>query len=103
MAIRALITALLILSAPAAAEEFEISPPSNLATMTMPCWSKHQLSEAMTRTDYEPMLRGLLDAKSDASQSLVVVWMDYLTGRGVVTISRPEGEECMAAVLVDAE
>jgi len=103
MVIRALIAALLILSAPAAADDFKITMPGNLATMTMPCWSGHQLSEAMTLGKFEPVTRGLLVAKTEVSQPLVVVWMHLLTGRAAVTISHPNGEECMAAVLSDAE
>lgn len=102
MVIRALI-ALILLVAPTTAAEFKISPPNNLATMTMPCWADRQLSEAMTRGEFEPMTRGLLDSKTDSSQSMVVVWMHLLTGRAVITISQPKGEECLAAILADAE
>jgi hypothetical protein len=103
MATRALILALLILAAPATAEEFQINPPENIATMTMPCWPRRQLSEALTLAKFEPVVRGLLVAKTDVTQPLTVVWMHLISGRAAITISHPSGEECMTAVLSAAE
>ena len=102
MAIRALI-ALLLLVAPAAASEFKITPPKSMATVTMPCWSDRKLTKAMTRAEFDAVARGLMVKKTDATQPLVMFWMHLLSGRGLVTVSRADGEECIMAVLESAE
>jgi hypothetical protein len=106
MVIRALIATMLLLVAPATAavaEQFKISPPQTVATMTMPCWREKQLSRAFVDAQFEPVTHGLLAKKTDASQPLVIMWMHLLTGRAAVTLSRPSGEECILAVVIDAE
>jgi hypothetical protein len=103
MTMRALTLALCLVAGTATAEEFQIVKPNNISTMTMPCWPEQQLAHAMTRAKFEPVVRGLLVAKTTVAQPLVVVWLHTMTGRGAVTISHPEGEECLAAVLIDAE
>jgi len=82
---------------------FEIDPPTSMAKMAMPCWTKAQLSKAMTLGAFKPELRGLLIAKTSASQPLVVVWMDRKRGRGVVSFSHPDGDECLVAIIENAE
>ena len=98
MAIRTLI-ALLLLVSPAAASDFKITPPESMATVTMPCWSERKLSEAMTRAEFDPVAHGLIVEKTDPAQPLVTFWIHMLTGRGLVSLSRPDGEECILAVL----
>lgn len=102
MVIRALI-ALLLLVAPASADEFQITTPQSLATVTMPCWQDRKLSEAMTRAEFDPITHGLIVKKTDPAQPLVTFWIHMLTGRGMVSLSRPEGEECILAVLESAQ
>tara|TARA_R100000700_G_scaffold37257_1_gene47249 strand:+ start:16485 stop:16787 length:303 start_codon:yes stop_codon:yes gene_type:complete len=99
MVARALI-ALLLLATPAAA--FEIDPPTSMSKMGMPCWQDAKVDEALTIAEFDPVARGLLIAKTDPSQPLVTFWMHMITGRGVVTLSHPNGEECIIAVLEDA-
>ncbi len=103
MVFRALIAALLILAAPAAADDFQISPPSEIARMTMPCWPSAQLSAALTVGQFEPVVRGLIIERTDPSRPLVTVWMHLLSGRSAITITHPSGEECLLVALSDAE
>ena len=103
MVFRALIAALLILAAPAAASEFKISPPDDLARMTMPCWERTQLSEALTVGQFEAVVRGLIIERTDPSRPLVTVWMHLLSGRSAITITHPSGKECLLVALSDAE
>ena len=103
MVIRALIAALLVVSTPVAAAEFSIERPASLATVTMPCWTDRKLAEALTRSDFDAVARGLMIKKTDASQPLVSFWLHMLSGRGLVTVSRADGEECILAVLESAE
>jgi len=102
MVIRALI-GLILLVAPAAAAEFEIATPESTATVAMPCWSNRQLSEAMSRAEFDRIAQGLIVQKTDATQPLVAFWVHMLSGRGLVTITRADGEECIMAVLESAE
>ena len=102
MAIRALIALLLFVS-PAAASEFKIRPPESVATVTMPCWSDRKLAKALTRSEFDAVARGLMVKKTDATQPLVMFWMHMLSGRGLVTISRADGEECIISILESAE
>ena len=102
MVIRTLI-ALILLVAPASADEFRITTPQSLATITMPCWQDRQLSEAMTRAKFDPIAHGLIVKKTDPAQPLVTFWLHMLTGRGMVSLSRPEGEECILAVLESSQ
>jgi len=85
------------------AEEFEISRPDDIATMTMPCWENRQLSIELGKAKFEPVTRGLLVSSHNYGQPMVVTWLQMLTGRGAVTISHPTGEECLAAVLQNVE
>lgn len=102
MVIRSLI-ALLLLVAPASADEFRITTPQSLSTITMPCWQDRELSQAMTRAKFDPVAQGLLVKKTDPAQPLVVFWVHMLTGRGMVSLSRPNGEECILAVLESSQ
>ena len=102
MVIRALI-ALLLLVAPAAAEEFRITTPKSIATVTMPCWQNRELSQAMTKAKFDSIAQGLIVQKTDPAQPLVVFWIHVLTGRGMVSLSRPNGEECILAVLESSQ
>tara|TARA_R100001129_G_scaffold38511_1_gene25927 strand:+ start:2470 stop:2775 length:306 start_codon:yes stop_codon:yes gene_type:complete len=97
------IMALLLLVSPAAAAEFEIATPESIATVAMPCWSARQLSEAVSRAEFDQIAQGLIVRKTDATQPLVMFWMHMLSGRGLVTVSRADGEECIMAVLESAE
>lgn len=103
MDFRALTAALLILVAPAAASEFKIPPPTEIARMTMPCWPGAQLSAALTVAQFEPVVRGLIVERTDPSRPLVTVWMQLLTGRSAISITHPTGEECLLVALSDAE
>jgi hypothetical protein len=102
MAFRALV-ALLLLSAPTAADEFEISAPTTIANLAMPCWTDAQLSKAMTIAKFEIVVRGLLTAKTSSDQPLVVVWVNKNKGNGAITLSHPNRDECLAAIIEDAE
>ena len=103
MVIRALIATMLLLVAPATAAEFEIKPPQSMATVTMPCWSDRELAKAMTRAKFDPIAHGLIVKKTDPAQPLVTFWIHMLTGRGLVSLSRPDGEECILAVLESSQ
>tara|TARA_R100001163_G_scaffold40332_1_gene30611 strand:- start:2023 stop:2340 length:318 start_codon:yes stop_codon:yes gene_type:complete len=81
---------------------FEIDPPTSMARMGMPCWQAAAVDEALTIAEFDPVARGLLIAKTDPSQPLVTFWMHMTTGRGVVTLSQANGEECIIAVVEDA-
>lgn len=100
--IRALV-ALLFFTTTASASEFEISPPNEIARVTMPCWSDRKLAQALTRSDFDAVARGLMIKRTDPSQPLVSFWMQMLSGRGLVTLSRADGEECILAVVENAE
>lgn len=100
--IRTLVAAL-FLTTTASAAEFEISPPNEIARVTMPCWADRKLAQALTRSDFDAVATGLMIKKTDASQPLVSFWMHLLTGRGLVTLSRADGEQCIVAVLESAE
>ena len=102
MIIRVLIF-LVCFTVPSVAKDFEITRPDNIATMTMPCWSSRELSETLTVAQFDSVTHGLLVAKTDVKRPLIVVWMHLLSGKAAITISHPGGEECLAAVLVDAE
>ena len=88
---------------PAHASEFQIERPSSLGTVTMPCWADRKLAQALTRSDFDAVARGLMIKKTDASQPLVSFWLHMLSGRGLVTVSRADGEECILAVVENAE
>ena len=81
---------------------FEIDPPTSMAKMGMPCWQAARVNEALTIAEFDAVARGLLIAKTDPAQPLVTFWMHMTTGRGVVTLSQANGEECIIAVLEDA-
>ena len=98
-----LLVALLFFTTTASASEFEIERPASMATVTMPCWSDRKLAEALTRSDFDAVARGLMIKKTDPSQPLVSFWMHLLSGRGLVTVSRADGEECILAVVENAE
>lgn len=100
--IRTLVAAL-FLTTTASAAEFEIERPASLATVTMPCWHDRKLAQALTRSDFDAVATGLMIKKTDATQPLVSFWMHMLTGRGLVTLSRADGEECILAVVENAE
>tara|TARA_R100000406_G_scaffold50697_1_gene34371 strand:- start:1542 stop:1859 length:318 start_codon:yes stop_codon:yes gene_type:complete len=88
---------------PAHASEFKIERPSSLGTVTMPCWSDRKLAQVLTRSDFDAVATGLMIKKTDASQPLVSFWLHMLSGRGLVTVSRADGEECILAVVENAE
>ena len=88
---------------PARAAEFKIDPPQSMATLTMPCWADRKLAQALTRSEFDAVARGLMVKKTDATQPLVMFWMHLLSGRGLVTVSRADGEECVMAILESAE
>ena len=97
------LVAMLFIATTASASEFEIERPASMATVTMPCWSDRKLAQALTRSDFDAVVTGLMIKKTDASQPLVRFWMHILSGRGVVTVSRADGEECILAVVENAE
>jgi len=103
MVIHALIAALLVVSTPVVAAEFEISPPKRMATIAMPCWYDKNVTVAFNNADFAPVVQGLLVEKTDPAKPLVTVWLHALTGRGAVVISHPTGEECIALVLDEAQ
>lgn len=103
MVIRALIAALLVVSTPVVAAEFEISPPKQMATIAMPCWYDKNVTVAFKNADFAPVVQGLLVKKTDPAKPLVTVWQHHLTGRGAIVISHPTGEECIALVLDEAQ
>ena len=88
---------------PAHAAEFKISPPNEMARVTMPCWYEKQVTVAFKNADFDPVVQGLLVEKTDPAKPLVTVWLHHLTGRGAVVISHPTGEECIALVLDEAQ
>ena len=81
---------------------FEIEPPVDIARMAMPCWKSAKVAEALTLAEFDPVSRGLLIEKTDPTQPLVTFWAHLLTGKGVITLSHPTGEECRIAGLEDA-
>lgn len=99
---RALV-ALLFLTTTASAAEFKISPPNEMARVTMPCWRNKQVTVAFNSADFDAVVQGLLTKKTDPTKPLVTVWLHHLTGRGAVVISHPTGEECIALVLDEAQ
>ena len=100
---RALILILLVLPTTIYAGEFKISPPSDTARMTMPCWKRAQLSAALNGAQFDPVVRGLLAEQTDPSRSMATVWMHLLTGRSAIVITHATGEECLLVALTDAE
>ena len=88
---------------PAHASEFEISPPNEIARVTMPCWQDKQVTVAFNSADFDAVVQGLLVEKTDPTKPIVTVWLHALTGRGAVVISHPTGEECIALVLDEAQ
>lgn len=103
MFFRALILTLLVLPMTAHAGEFKISPPTNTARMTMPCWKRTQLSAALNGAQFDPVVRGLLAEQTDPSRPMATVWMHLLTGRAAIVITHATGEECLLVALSDAE
>tara|TARA_Y100000004_G_C8597745_1_gene279247 strand:+ start:185 stop:490 length:306 start_codon:yes stop_codon:yes gene_type:complete len=99
---RALVAAL-FLTTTASAAEFEISPPREMARVTMPCWQDKQVTVAFNNADYDAVVQGLLVEKTDPAKPLVTFWLHALTGRGAVVISHPTGEECIALVVDQAQ
>ena len=97
------LVAMLLLTTTASASEFEIERPASMATVTMPCWDDKKLSDALTRANFDAVARGLMIKRTDPSQPLVSFWMHLLSGRGLVTVSRADGEECILAVVESAE
>lgn len=97
------LVAMLFIATTASAAEFQIERPASLATVTMPCWADRKLAQALTRSKFDAVARGLMVKKTDATQPLVSFWMHLLTGRGLVTLSRADGEQCIVAVLESAE
>ncbi len=57
----------------------------------------------MTRAEFDPIAQGLIVQKTDPAQPLVAFWIHMLTGRGLVSLSRPDGEECILAVLESSQ
>lgn len=100
---RALILTLLVFPATAHAGEFKISPPSDTARMTMPCWQNTQLSAALNDAKFDPVVRGLVAEQTDPSTPMATVWMHLLSGRAAVVITNATGEECLLVALNDAE
>ncbi len=100
---RALILTLFVLPTTAHTGEFNISPPTDTARMTMPCWERTQLSAALNVAQFDPVVRGLLAEQTDPSRSMATVWMHLLTGRSAVVITHATGEECLLVALTDAE
>jgi len=102
MLLRALILTLLVFPATVHAGEFKISPPSNTARMTMPCWPRTQLSAALNDAKFQAVVRGLVAEQTDPSSPMATVWMHLLTGRAAVVITQATGEECLLVALTDA-
>lgn len=100
---RALILTLLVLPMTAHAGEFKISPPTESARMTMPCWENPQLSAALDAAKFQAVVRGLVAEQTDPSTPMATVWMHLLTGRAAIVISHVTGEECLLVALTDAE
>jgi len=97
------LVALLFLTTTTHAGEFKISPPTESARMTMPCWQNTQLSAALNLAQFDPVVRGLLAEQTDPSRSMATVWMHLLTGRSAIVITHATGEECLLVALTDAE
>ena len=97
------LVALLFLTTTTHAGEFKISPPTETARMTMPCWKRAQLSAALNGAQFDPVVRGLLAEQTDPSRSMATVWMHLLTGRSAIVITHATGEECLLVALTDAE
>lgn len=100
---RALILILFVFPTTAHAGDFKISPPSDTARMTMPCWTNTQLSAALNVAEFEAVVRGLLAEQTDPSRPMATIWMHMLTGRAAIVITQATGEECLLVALTDAE
>ena len=100
---RVLILTLLVLPTTAHTGEFKISPPTETARMTMPCWERTHLSAALNDAQFEAVVRGLVAEKTDSSKPMSTVWMHLLSGRAAIVITRATGEECLLVALTDAE
>ena len=100
---RGLILILFVLPTTTHAGEFKISPPSNTARMTMPCWTNTQLSAALNDAKLQAGVRGLVAEQTDLNRPMTTVWMHLLTGRAAVVITQATGEECLLVALTDAE
>ena len=103
MFLRALILTLFVLPTTAHPGEFKISPPTETARMTMPCWTNTQLSAALNVAQFDPVVRGLLAEQTDPSRPMATVWMHLITGRAAIVITHVTGEECLLVALTDAE
>ena len=100
---RALVLTLFVFPTTAHAGEFKISPPTESARMTMPCWQNTQLSAALNLAQFDPVVRGLVAEQTDPNRPMTTVWMHLLTGRAAIVITQPSGEECLLVALNDAE
>ena len=100
---RALILILLVLPMTAHAGEFKISPPTESARMTMPCWEGTKLSAALGVAQFNPVVRGVVVEKTDPSTPMATVWMHLLSGRAAIVITNVTGEECLLVALNNAE
>ena len=100
---RVLILTLLVLPTTAHTGEFKISPPTETARMTMPCWGNTRLSAALDDAQFQPVVRGLVTEQTDPSSSMATVWMHLLSGRAAIVITQAIGKECLLVALTDAE
>ena len=52
--------------------------------------------------EFEPIAQVLIVQRTDPARPLVVFWTHMFTGRGMVSLSQPNGEQCILAFLESA-
>ncbi len=106
--VRSILIAIVILlaSCTAASEEnkkFKIGPPHTAGRLTIPCWLDKRATAAFSRADFSPVVQGILVEQSDATQSLLTVWLQPISGKAAVIVSNVSGEECIVLLAKEAQ
>ena len=97
---------MLLASCTAASEEnkkFKIGPPHTAGRLTIPCWLDKKATAAFSKAEFSPVVQGILVEQSDATQSLLTVWLQTISGRAAVVVSHVSGEECIIVLAKEAQ
>ena len=101
--ITSLLVSLIMLPAVSCADDFFLmGSPSFIADMKMPCWNSGELGLRLHRSGFSPVLKGLVVTVIDPTQPIATTYL-HDDGRAAVTITNPDGSDCLILAIEDAE